>query len=501
MVNYAPLPDQPPGGQVTNAGDIRGKRKPAENKVPKVKLGANAKSHNLDWSSADSDRWHYTAKEFNGSMSYSTKPTFQEEKHAIEEGLEKLKGDPTKYLGMFYQTSMTSWPESSQKYTLVLRTKAGGFGVKEQPGGGFTFVMASYQALPQNVEHAPDGFTESLAFQGSKGPPVCPGRGFGFADVPMIKIMDDVDPNDISQGSVGDCWLLSAISALAEFDGAIKQLFKKTPNIENLPNDEYNTYTVTLYDVTTWQPVDITVDERLCTKADGRLLGCAPTITGELWPCYLEKAVAIHCGGWDEIDGGQCTHAWRMLTGCIHQYTFKASDKGWGCFGAFNPNKNQWEKIENSPHKGFKGLWPMKWPEVGGGGALGMKVSQDDLFNRMCAWDDNNYIMGCGTKSGSDKNSTEGIVDGHAYTIIDCIDNAGGTDFDMIQVRNPWGKGEFTTGMWDDDGPGWTQYPAVKAACKPVAADDGLFWLDKGEFFKFFHTIYVCAKDMTEFLE
>ena len=30
----------------------------------------------------------------------------------------------------------------------------------------------------------------------------------------------------------------------------------------------------------------------------------------------LEKAVAAHCGGWDKIDGGQCTHAWALLTGC-----------------------------------------------------------------------------------------------------------------------------------------------------------------------------------------
>ena len=65
------------------------------------------------------------------------------------------------------------------------------------------------------------------------------------------------------------------------------------------------------------------MNERLATKplATGStgLLGCEPSQDGELWACYLEKAVAAHCGGWDKIDGGQCTHAWALLTGCKSQ--------------------------------------------------------------------------------------------------------------------------------------------------------------------------------------
>ena len=44
--------------------------------------------------------------------------------------------------------------------------------------------------------------------------------------------------------------------------------------------------------------------------------------------------------------------------------------------------------------------------------------AQEELFERMCAWDDTNFIMGAGTKAGSDKNKTDGIVDGHAYSVI-----------------------------------------------------------------------------------
>merc|ERR1712079_91011 len=154
-----------------------------------------------------------------------------------------------------------------------------------------------------------------------------------------------------AQGGVGDCWLLSAISSLGEFDGAIARLFKNTPDIHKMPFDHSNKYTVTLYELSTWEAVDVEVDERLCCAADGSgLLGCAPTLTGELWTCYLEKAIAVHCGGWDKIDGGQCTHAWRLLTGCKAQYTFRDTGEGFGCYGAFNPNTKEWEVLANSPH-------------------------------------------------------------------------------------------------------------------------------------------------------
>ena len=66
----------------------------------------------------------------------------------------------------------------------------------------------------------------------------------------------------------------------------------------SMPADAPNTYTITLWDLATWSEVDVVVDERLAAKATGDgLLGCEPSVDGELWVCYLEKAVAIHCGG------------------------------------------------------------------------------------------------------------------------------------------------------------------------------------------------------------
>ena len=143
----------------------------------------------------------------------------------------------------------------------------------------------------------------------------------------------------------------------------------------------------------------------------------------------------------------------------------------------------------------------MPWPEVGGGGDINLKLDGNDFFERMCAWKDANYIMACGTRPGSNSEGQDGIVDGHAYTVLRVVENAGGTDFDLVQVRNPWHQVEFTSGMWDDDGPGWEEYPEVKDALNPVNLNDVVFWLDKSEFFEYFPTIYLCAVDMSTFVE
>lgn len=40
----------------------------------------------------------------------------------------------------------------------------------------------------------------------------------------------------------------------------------------------------------------------------------------------------------------------------------------------------------------------------------------------------------------------------------------------------------------------------MKAAINPEFGDDGAFWVEKKEFFKYFKTFYLCAQDMLHFL-
>jgi hypothetical protein len=92
--------------------------------------------------------------------------------------------------------------------------------------------------------------------------------------------------------------------------------------------------------------------------------------------------------------GGQCTHAWALMTGCKHQYTISRNPKTgkFICTAKYNPYEKKWAKHGNSPHDSDPSMWRVEWPEIGGGGIMNMELSEDELFLRMVAWDGANYI-------------------------------------------------------------------------------------------------------------
>ena len=442
----------------------------------------------------------------------------EEVQGTIASGIARFDADPVTYIAISYQSDMVDWPEDQQCYTLLHRRGTTKYTKIAAEDGWQTTHVHTYEVLPKrrDLGAVADAHTDGMNYGGyllhdeENNPPLMPGRGMGCADIPGLKIIGDVDPNDVQQGGVGDCWLLSAISALAEFDGAVHKLFENTPGgIEDMPRAGPNAYHVTLYDLKTWEPVDVVIDERLAARPDGsgQLLGARPSEDGELWVCYLEKAFAVHCGGWDEIDGGEPPHAWSIMTGCKEVYSIfsrlaeDGETKEFRCYGQFDSSVGEWAPQANSTNETSQTVFGMPWPEVGREhGDESGPVGADDLFRKIAAWDANNYIIAAGTSGDDDNEDTDGIVDGHAYTVIRAVENVAGSGCDLLQVRNPHGRGEMENGRWDDDGPGWDEHPEVRDELQPEQRDDGIFWMSKEEFVTYFDTVYLCAKDMTEFL-
>ncbi len=103
--------------------------------------------------------------------------------------------------------------------------------------------------------------------------------------------------------------------------------------------------------------------------------------------------------------------------------------------------------------------------------------------------------------AGSDTNDHDGIVDGHAYSLITVRKNVCGK-FDLMLFRNPHGKTEFQ-GEWHDGSKEWQQHPtAAQELNYTQDPNDGLFWISKADAFRYFQTCRlprivhpVCSRD------
>ena len=114
---------------------------------------------------------------------------------------------------------------------------------------------------------------------------------------------DGIDPNDINQGQLGDCYFLAVLSSLAEFPDRVSALFvTKELNAAGI-------YLVRFFINGNETPV--IVDDHLpCNKNGG--LAFASSRDDEMWVSILEKAWAKLHGTYARTEGGlpcfACSH-------------------------------------------------------------------------------------------------------------------------------------------------------------------------------------------------
>ena len=147
---------------------------------------------------------------------------------------------------------------------------------------------------------------------------------------PFVKGATDkaaVDPNDVAQGSLGNCYFIASMVAVARANpDAIKQLIRSRGD---------GTYDVTLYvrDSAYGSPKAVTqvVDPRMPLGPSGSPLyakvGDQKNGTTEIWSSLLEKRLAMQKGSYDKISGGNIAKdgfafagATELLTGKRESY-------------------------------------------------------------------------------------------------------------------------------------------------------------------------------------
>lgn len=256
---------------------------------------------------------------------------------------------------------------------------------------------------------------------------------------------DDIDPNDIKQGQLGDCWFLSALSSLAERKGLVKRLF-----ITQEYNEE-GIYKIKMFK--NGEIVIVTIDDYIPCRFNGGPL-FSRGAGNELWVLLIEKAYAKLHGNYYALSSGYTTHAMVDLTGCPCVHI------------AFPPEGSSYEDVEEEA---------------------------DEIFERILEADEQGYLISTETSGkdtiteGDGPGKGAGLVSGHAYSIIQVKEGNG---VKLLNIRNPWGQFEWN-GDWSDHSDLWTD--EMIDEFQPVLEDnDGSFWMCLEDFIEKFRAINYC---------
>ncbi len=148
-------------------------------------------------------------------------------------------------------------------------------------------------------------------------PPLADGHDYDYVlfegDLFVLEDGIAIRQSDVDQGSLGDCYFIASLAAVASVDPAV---------IERSVSENANgTFTVTLYPDGT--PVEIVVtptfpaEERSGEFVPVYANNSQEAVGGrrELWPLAYEKALAIYEESYEDIEGGRAYQAMEWVTG------------------------------------------------------------------------------------------------------------------------------------------------------------------------------------------
>ena len=277
----------------------------------------------------------------------------------------------------------------------------------------------------------------------------------------------DITPDDVQQGSLGDCWFICTLAIVAQYPAMIRRICPV-----QFSDMEQGVFRLRLCRNGWWEW--ITIDSYF--PVDGALTG-RPTlkfgsnkVATEFWVAVLEKAYARIYGSYESIVGGWPPDAVEDLTGC-QSHTISC------------------DKLA----------------------AAELHRTLAAAFERQClvttytkGKDTSDYVKG--NHSNEEQQYAAyckglGIVPGHAYSVLG-VGEFHGTQ--LIKCRNPWGGGEWK-GAFSDGSREMTEEcrqhlrhnnvgggAAPAAATASAAKDDGTFWMPLAEFQKLFPEICIC---------
>jgi hypothetical protein len=313
-------------------------------------------------------------------------------------------------------------------------------------------------------------------------------------------LFKSVHPNDIAQGVLGDCWFLAALAGLAEFEGAVFNLFQEKTATKD------GKYTINIFNpaLRVWDCV--TIDDYVpCVKGEPIM---AKPQDHEMWVLLLEKAFAKWFGSYAQIQGAYCMVAFMLLidNGGLPCKVFSQS-MGPDCKPSAC-NENLFTAVDcslkDAKNRNSVGLLPKGQMDAAG---VWTALMEADASNHiMAAWTVKDPPGGAaGVGASGEQIASDGIVKGHAYSLISAkaVTRDDGVAVKAIQLRNPWGANpaaEYKGGELADNWKDWGKYPKMKAELLQGGDKlDGMFWMTFEDFCRRYSDCGIVPKEMETF--
>ncbi|KAJ3246563.1 Calpain-type cysteine protease dek1 [Chytriomyces hyalinus] len=302
----------------------------------------------------------------------------------------------------------------------------------------------------------------------------------------------------VNQGSVGDCWLISAMAVLAEQPDLIERVLdpRQTDsercgfyNVRLFIDGKWRVYRVDNY-FALQDPASVKKQKQIVnafnapifqTKAmsHGPQLHFAKSTYKQLWVPVLEKAYAKAHSSYKSISGGQIAEALFDLTG------FPTESIHFGASG-FDSN-DFWTRLMSFDSLGF--LMGAACP-ISGNGLVGghaysiLRVVEENCFE------------GEGLTIGREKTLFDYSFETNSKRKFNELDDFGVTEHGtlrLVKLRNPWGKVEWK-GKFGVDSVEWSPSlrKRLQETCSPGADEGGTFWMSYHDFLQRFMQVDVC---------
>lgn len=289
----------------------------------------------------------------------------------------------------------------------------------------------------------------------------------------VVSAVEGMQLYDATQGSVGDCYFLSALAA------AVHQQPDLCDDLIEETYEEQGIYGVSFWVGGKWRMIWVdgyfpcykTRSRSGRGKKKYRLLFAKPTDRKEIWPLVVEKAFAKLHGSYEAIAGGHIADALELLTGHrAKRHNIPSSMR--------TMDTKQW--------KNFKAQVQSVEFLVGAG-------SQAECIDKL--------------EANEQRKTMQGIVTGHAYTVVNAYsdDPVESTDsmLRLVELRNPWGSTEWT-GDWSKGSRLWETEEGrrVQQTLEECSAwrksERGRFWMPLDAFCECFVSIDVCHMPLTD---